>query len=284
MADDQYTLNYTHDYDNDTKLEYKRAGNDALITLSFTSEDPDAGTEVMLYHGEAGESANELIHDCRAEISDYLDRMDSSSFFEQQGMKASDGIHSQDDYYSEYTRSALYAFEGALKQAEMETLLSWQPINSDKADWLYSSHSGNDIKRGCIGHLRGDFGRNGNEFWTSWFDHQANLKTGPFREELQNVMGTLVKAGGLLHNYAEMSKQCRQGTEVYDSYGFHAETKQYEYCLRCTPRMGDYHFYLYCYDKDAQRIQVKESIKAQLTEPTRKSTLPPANKKKEMEI
>ena len=28
---------------------------------------------------------------------------------------------------------------------------------------------------GCIGHLRGDMGREGNSFYTTWFDHQEDL-------------------------------------------------------------------------------------------------------------
>jgi len=37
---------------------------------------------------------------------------------------------------------------------------------------------------GAVGYLRGDFGRNGNEFWTTWFDQCSELKTQEFKYEL----------------------------------------------------------------------------------------------------
>ena len=45
----------------------------------------------------------------------------------------------------------------------------------------------------------------------------------------------------------------RSGLPVDESFGFRAETRDYTFCLRCTPRRGDYNFYLYAYDKNAQR-------------------------------
>ena len=50
-----------------------------------------------------------------------------------------------------------------------------------------------------------------------------------------------------------MSRQCRDGLACDGSFGFQADTRNYTYCLRCMPRRGDYNFYLYAYDKNAQR-------------------------------
>lgn len=44
---------------------------------------------------------------------------------------------------------------------------------------------------GCIGHLRGDMGREGNSFYTTWFDHQEDLKTQAFKDELDIVVTAL---------------------------------------------------------------------------------------------
>ena len=123
-----------------------------------------------------------------------------------------------------------------------------------------------------MGHLRGDFGKSGGEFWTSWFDHQPDLKSTAFHEELQNVVNALRKQDGLLRNFASMSRGCRDGLACEDSFGFKAESPHYTYCLRCTPRRGDYNFYLYAYDKDAQREQAvlkgrKEPEKQQMAKP-----------------
>ncbi len=249
--DEQVFRSYSHDYPDDTTLEYIRTGDRAELRLSFSSEDPDAGIEEMLYGGDSGESMAELVSDLRSDLTAHLDTADSSSFFEQQGMQ----IHSEAVYYGEYTRSALYAFEGILKdtEASLDQTISWKAIEPEKKDWLYSGRSEADLERGCIGHLRGDFGRSGTEFWTSWFDHNAALKTADFRDELQNVVNTLREKGGLLSNFASMSRNCREGTYCNDSFGFHGESKNYEYCLRCIPRRGDYNFYLFSYDKNAQR-------------------------------
>ena len=43
---------------------------------------------------------------------------------------------------------------------------------------------------GCIGHLRADFG-SGKEFYSSWDDHSADLKTPEFKRELDEVINTL---------------------------------------------------------------------------------------------
>ena len=80
-TDEHITRTYSHDYENDTTLEYSRSGQDSTLRLSFTSEDPDMGTEELLYHGDSGESMEQLAVDLRAEISAYLDAKDHSSFY-----------------------------------------------------------------------------------------------------------------------------------------------------------------------------------------------------------
>ncbi len=267
IPDEHTTHTYSHDYPNDTKLEYVKTGEHAELHLSFTSEDPDAGVEEMLLSGDNGETLTELASSLRADISSYLDAQDTSSFYEQQGLSHLKELGGQAEQCSDCTRTALYAFEAILMDVErgMDTQLTWEPIESDKRDWLYSAQGKHDAERGCIGHLRGDFGRDGHEFWTSWFDHQVGLKTVSFRDELQAVVNSLREEGGLLQSFASMSKQCRDGFPCDASYGFHAESQHYEYCLRCTPRRGDYNFYLYCYDKSAQREHAPKQAAVQHT-------------------
>lgn len=257
--DEQNRHSYSHDYPDDTTLEYVRWGNHAEIRLAFHSEDPDAGVEEMLYAGDSGESMAQLVSDLRANLTAHLEAADSTSFYEQQGVE----IHNETDYFNEYTRSALYAFEGILKEtgASLEHPITWKAIQPDRKDWLYSCRAEADAARGCIGHLRGDFGRSGTEFWSAWFDHLANLKKTAFRVELQDVVNDLRQKGNLLSDFASMREQCYEGLTMDGSYGFHAESPNYEYCLRCTPRKGDYNFYLYCYDKTAQREYALEHPK-----------------------
>ncbi len=268
---------YSHDYTADTTLEYSRMGNRAELTLTFSSEDPDMGAEEMVYGGENRESMAELVSDLKNEITAYLDAADTASFYDQQGMPVE-----ADVVYGEYSRTALYAFEAILTQTEKELQgeLVWKPIEADKADWLYSGDSEQDLERGCVGHLRGDFGNSGAEFWTSWFDHRPDLKSTVFHDELQNVVNGLRKEGGLLRNFAAMSRGCREGLPCDDSFGFKAESPHYTYCLRCIPRRGDYNFYLYAYDKDFQR---EHALQKGLKEPSKQQPNMPKNKNNEME-
>lgn len=279
QPDEHYSLKFTHDYTDDTQLDITRYGEDFQLRLSFQSEDPDMGTEELEYNGNG--SLGSVVHDLLDEIRNYLDA--KQNYYREDP----EVIHSINDYYDDFSSTALYAFESALKGIEREETIGiqWKPIEPEKKEWLYSNHGEKDVLRGCIGHLRGDFGRDGDEFWTSWFDHQPALKRLAFRDELQNVVNGMREEGGLLHDFASMSKGCRQGTSIDDSYGFRMETRNYEYCLRCIPRRGDYNFYLYCYDKNAQRehAQEKPSVTAQLKQQP-KPEIKSNNKNKEMEI
>lgn len=252
---------YSHDYTADTTLEYTRQGEHAELMLSFGSEDPDMGVEEMVYGGENRESMAELVSDLKREITAYLDAADTASFYDQQGMPVE-----IDEVYQEYSRTALYAFEAILGETEKELQgeLTWRPIEADKVDWLYSGSTEEEKARGCIGHLRGDFGKSGGEFWSSWFDHQPGLKSTAFHDELQDVVNALRKEGGLLRNFASMSRGCKDGLSCADGFGFRADTPQRTYCLRCTPRRGDYNFYLYAYDKTAQREHAREKAAQQI--------------------
>ena len=111
---------YSHDYPHDTQITYTRTGKDVHLEMTFQSEDPDMGTEEIVVNSEGGESFPEFVGEVRAELTAFLDRQDTSSFYEQQGNSPKDGIHDLDDYYGEFSRTALYAFEGAMKEAERE--------------------------------------------------------------------------------------------------------------------------------------------------------------------
>ena len=115
--------------------------------------------------------------------------------------------------------------------------------------------SGSPQEQACIGHLRGDFGR-GTEFWTTWWDHQRELKGQDFRDELNDLVNTLRENGPLKdlramerfcweHPSARMSLQA--GSEYF---GFRVDTARHRYYLRFFPQRGNYNFYIYCYQTD----------------------------------
>lgn len=94
------------------------------------------------------------------------------------------------------------------------------------------------------------------------------------------MVNSLRKQDGLLRNFASMNRGCREGLSCDDSFGFKTESPHYTYCLRCTPRRGDYNFYLYAYDKDAQR---EHALLKGRKEPEKQKTAKPKIKRNEME-
>lgn len=101
------TFWHSHDYPDDTKMTVGiREDGATQLTLSFTSEDPDMGTEEMIYAGN--EHYRTLAAELLEELSGHLDKVE---FFKKEGEWTK-----EDDYYDEYSRTALYAFEGLLKE------------------------------------------------------------------------------------------------------------------------------------------------------------------------
>ena len=79
----------------------------------------------------------------------------------------------------------------------------------EEAELIYSDEK-ETKKLGCIGHLRGDFGKNGKEFWTTWFPHKCDdLNDQKFKIILDAVIEKLRESGGVLHSRADMYNFCR---------------------------------------------------------------------------
>lgn len=122
---------------------------------------------------------------------------------------------------------------------------------------FYSHDKEKDRERGCIGHLRADFGSDGDEFWTSWDDHCEDLKTQAFKDELDEVINHLRKKENMLNSLRALTRYCYQHTEAQfkadhhkNTYGFKIETEAHSYYLRCNILQGDYNLYCYCYQRD----------------------------------
>ncbi len=103
-----------------------------------------------------------------------------------------------------------------------------------------------DAQTGCIGYLRGDFGTTGKEFYSSWFDSMAYLKTPEFQAELDRVINALredSQYSGILADRSSLSNACRQSTARKfgrDEFGFRLNTQDYAYLLRLNPNRGEY--------------------------------------------
>ena len=120
-----------------------------------------------------------------------------------------------------------------------------------EVDLFYSDMSGNeDVRLGTVGHLRGDFG-SGAEFWTTWWPHNDDkLNTPEFKIELDAVVKEL--KNDLLSNLDGMQKYCTEHADgaINDRvYCYITESDNYRYYIRCTPEPGEYHAYIYVYDK-----------------------------------
>lgn len=112
-----------------------------------------------------------------------------------------------------------------------------------------------DAQTGCIGYLRGYFGSTGKEFYSSWFDNMAYLKTPEFQAELDQVINALREDSqyGILADRSSLSNVFHQSTTPKfgrDESGFRVNTQDYTYLLRLNPSPDDYNFCVYCYRRD----------------------------------
>jgi hypothetical protein len=154
-----------------------------------------------------------------------------------------------------------------------KTVFEILPIDADKTDWLYSDDS-KDAERGLVGHLRGDFG-GGKEFWTTWCPHNDDkLNTQSFKTELDAVVNWLRQDFGPLNNLRSMEDFCKLREDTakmqaaLPAYGFQLETPEHQYFLHCNPMRGSYNFYLYCTDKEAQRLFERDRDKVSEKKPS----------------
>lgn len=133
-------------------------------------------------------------------------------------------------------------------------VINFYKMKPEERLYVYQQSMQLEGQTGCIGHLRGDFGR-GEGFYTTWEDHRSQWKTDAFKAELDEVVNSMRAEGGtgLLQNRTRMAAFCREHPEAAfegnycTEYGFRLKTTEYTYLLRCNPNPGDYNFYLYAY-------------------------------------
>lgn len=130
------------------------------------------------------------------------------------------------------------------------------PLTIEERKYTYAQSSQLKGQTGSIGHLRGDFG-SGEQFYTSWFEHNSRLKTPEFSSELDDVINELRNNScGLLKSRRSMVEFARNNPEssfkgAYTTeYGFRVDTEKHSYLLRCNPTQGDYNFYCFCYQRE----------------------------------
>jgi hypothetical protein len=122
----------------------------------------------------------------------------------------------------------------------------------------------NDEGSLSVGYLRGDFGKNGQEFWHNWFDIDSGRNTPEFKAEFQDVMETLRQ--DILKDYKSSAAYCHKhpDAKLPDGdgcrFGFKLETDTRQYFIRCTTLRDDY-FYVFVRDKAAPVLEQNRAAK-----------------------
>lgn len=103
------TITYTHDYENDTVVTYWANNKESHMTASYTSEDPDYGTDSLEFNASPAEPLAKMARNWLEEFTEYLN-------------STNDGINRPGNaskelemVYGDYSNSTLYAIENALR-------------------------------------------------------------------------------------------------------------------------------------------------------------------------
>lgn len=132
-----------------------------------------------------------------------------------------------------------------------------RPIKPEEWKYTYAQSMQLEGQTGSIGHLRGDFGSDGNSFYTTWDDHRKQWKTDEFKAEFDDVINALrsdkyglLKSRPAMGEYARHYPKSAFRGEYRTEYGFRADTEKYACLIRCNTTKGDYNLYCFCYVKE----------------------------------
>lgn len=113
-------------------------------------------------------------------------------------------------------------------------------------------YSGNDQDYRCVGHIRGDFGKSGDEYWASYWEHEGiNVAGEGCKEELTALVKALrknlLKSRKAMRKYIQPHPPLILEAGAIMSFGYQVTTEKYDYYIRCAPSPGVYDFYIYMY-------------------------------------
>lgn len=137
--------------------------------------------------------------------------------------------------------------------------ISIRPFTTIEKDYSYSQSNKILADSGFIGYLRGDFSKDGKSFFTTWEEHNSELKTKEFSREFDSFVNALrfdKEYGKVFMDRSSLSAYCRTNPEsafegnYTTEYGFRADTEKYSYILRLNPDIHDYNFYVYAYERE----------------------------------
>lgn len=133
-------------------------------------------------------------------------------------------------------------------------------LSAEERKYTFAQSHEIETMCGLVGYLRADFGSNGTEFWTNFFDTDAALKNEDFSGDLDTVINELRANGGLLSKRSAMMRWCNEHPEAnydtdgagYDreSFGVRVDTEKYAFLMRLNPQKGAYNLYCYGYVRE----------------------------------
>ena len=92
--------------------------------------------------------------------------------------------------------------------------LEIQTMQPGERLYAYRQSTQLEGQTGGVGYLRGDFGKDGREFFTTWEDGHGRYKTDAFRQEFDRVVNTLRQPGGLFSGRSEMARFCQDHADA----------------------------------------------------------------------
>ena len=131
-----------------------------------------------------------------------------------------------------------------------------RPLRAEERKYTYAQSHQLSMQTGSIGYLRGDFGSDGKEFYTSWFNTAESRKIDAFKTELDEAINALrfeERFGPLLADRRHMQDYARGHSDsafegnYTTEYGFRVDTENYAYLLRSNPTNGENNLYCHCY-------------------------------------
>ena len=136
-----------------------------------------------------------------------------------------------------------------------------RPSTIEELQLSYAQPRETDASTGKIGHLRGDFGSNGVEFNSRWFDSDPVQNTATFKSIFDDVVNQLRFDVGVLQGRGAMRAYVAKNGCVQDGkYGVRIDTDEYAFILRCFPEKGDYNFYLNAYLRNKLDYYLDEEL------------------------
>ena len=142
---------------------------------------------------------------------------------------------------------------------ELDEAMKFELMTMSEAErkLIFRLEDGDSCKSHLIGYVRGDFGRDGDDFYSSWFPGDDSKKTPEFRKALTDVIDYFRESEECpaLRSYRDMASVCRKYPEWKirldydpDNYAARVEAESYVFYIRFIVRRNDYNFYVFGYE------------------------------------